>query len=189
MPPPHSTLHFVNLSRPNEGKDEETRRAVRTHVMQQYIHKKKLRDKRRVTKRIASEAVPRLSCTCPGTQASDKPSNLSAGESVVCPTCHGLRWVRTESAVDRNSGQPSREHLAVTRYTTRRRRSDAHPVTTLGAGRVDPFRVYPVEAQPYMHDLLDHCMYCLSSFVPSPVNLFSNQHLCHPFSAWPLVSS
>lgn len=47
---------------------------------------------------------------------------------------------------------------AVTQYSSLGRRHN-HPVTVLGAGRVDPFGVYPVEAQPYMHDLLDHCMY------------------------------
>jgi hypothetical protein len=31
------------------------------------------------------------------------------------------------------------------------------PQTILGAGRVDPFQSYPIYAQPYMHNLIDHC--------------------------------
>lgn len=35
----------------------------------------------------------------------------------------------------------------------------------LGAGRVDPFGAYPVETQPYMHELLDHCTYYYETFL------------------------
>jgi len=31
------------------------------------------------------------------------------------------------------------------------------PQTMLGAGRVDPFQCYPIKAEPYVHNLVDHC--------------------------------
>lgn len=34
----------------------------------------------------------------------------------------------------------------------------ASPVTILGAGRVDPFQTFPIEATRDIHQLVDHCM-------------------------------
>lgn len=65
----------------------------------------------------------------------------------------------TDTGSDRSGGGFSVQQQAVTRYSSQGRWRKDHPATVLGAGRVDPFEVYPVEAQPYMHDLLDHCMY------------------------------
>jgi hypothetical protein len=31
------------------------------------------------------------------------------------------------------------------------------PRTVLGEGRIDPFDIYPIKMQPYMHYLVDHC--------------------------------
>ena len=157
-----SNLHFVNLSKPNEGKDEETRRAVRTHVMQQYIQKKRLREKRRAVKKIPSEGTLQLPCRCPDSAAVPQTlgttSSWPTKDSGACPTCHGRRWAMRETGSNRNAGL-SLGQQAVVRYSNKERRRMEHPVTVLGAGRVDPFGVYPVEAKPYMHDLLDHCMY------------------------------
>ncbi len=162
MPASHSNLHFVNLSKPNEGKDEETRRAVRTHVMQQYIQKKRLREKRR-ERQTPFERTPRLRCKCPTIQAVpqafDTSSNWQTRDIGICPTCCGRRWSMTDTGSDHSSGSILADQQAVTRYSSQERWRMDHPATVLGAGRVDPFAVYPVEAQPYMHDLLDHCMY------------------------------
>jgi len=35
----------------------------------------------------------------------------------------------------------------------------ASPITILGAGRVDPFQTFPIEATRDIHQLVDHCMY------------------------------
>lgn len=35
----------------------------------------------------------------------------------------------------------------------------ASPMTILGAGRVDPFQTFPIEASRDIHHLVDHCMY------------------------------
>jgi hypothetical protein len=35
----------------------------------------------------------------------------------------------------------------------------ASPVTILGAGRVDPFQTFPIEATQDIHQLVDHCIY------------------------------
>ena len=164
MPASHSNLHFVNLSKPNGGKDEETRRAVRTHVMQQYIQKKRLREKRGTARKTLFEKVPQLPCTCPNNNqvvplASGTSSSWPTIDFSICPKCDGRRW----AILDTGSGRSGSCYLApqqvMARYSHRGRRWEDHPVTLLGAGRVDPFGVYPVEAQPYMHDLLDHCMY------------------------------
>ena len=34
----------------------------------------------------------------------------------------------------------------------------ASPITILGAGRVDPFQTFPIEATQDIHQLVDHCM-------------------------------
>jgi hypothetical protein len=33
------------------------------------------------------------------------------------------------------------------------------PITILGAGRVDPFQTFPIDATQDIHQLVDHCMY------------------------------
>ncbi len=159
MPATHSTLHFVNLSTPTEGKDEETRKAVRTHVMQQYIQKKRLRETRRVAKKPSSKRVAQLQCTC--ARPFSTSSNGFGNNPSVCPTCHGRQRPVAEPALDGGDGRRFGLQQAVTRSTAHRRRHTIHPATILGAGRVDPFGIYPVEVQPYMHDLLDHCEYHL----------------------------
>lgn len=34
----------------------------------------------------------------------------------------------------------------------------ASPMTILGAGRVDPFQTFPIEATRDIHQLVDHCI-------------------------------
>lgn len=163
MPATQSNLHFVNLSKPNEGKDEETRRAVRTHVMQQYIQKKRQREKRRSGRKTPPEGAPQLRCTCPSSPVVAQTFGTSSGwpenNFGICPTCKGRRWAMTDTGSDRSGGRSSAQQQAVVRYSSKERRRKEHPVTILGAGRVDPFGMFPVEAQPYMHDLLDHCRF------------------------------
>jgi len=36
-------------------------------------------------------------------------------------------------------------------------RPPVSPRTVLGEGRIDPFDIYPIKMQPYMHYLVDHC--------------------------------
>jgi hypothetical protein len=41
------------------------------------------------------------------------------------------------------------------------------PITTLGASRIDPFRVYPmVQVDAYVHEMTDHCQYPHSQIRP-----------------------
>lgn len=161
MSPSHSNLHFVNVSKPNGGKDEETRRAVRTHVMQQYIQKRRLQEKRRAS-HTPLERAAQLPCVCLTTKAVPQPFGTSSGRHKsgfgICPECRGRRWAITNTGRDGSDGGILAQEQAVNRFSSRG--PPDHPATLLGAGRVDPFGVYPVEAQPYMHDLLDHCMCC-----------------------------
>ncbi len=175
MPVNHSNLHFVNLSTPNEGKDEETRKAVRTHVMQQYIQKKRLRDKNRPFKKPSPERLSRLWCTCRGREVLAPALSISNDESLrdnaTCDFCHSQRSTVTKSPLNGNHG---RQQQPATVYISDEGSYISRPVTALGAGRVDPFGVYPIEAHPYMHELVDHCMLSLQH---------SLSHLQHVFQA------
>jgi hypothetical protein len=53
-------------------------------------------------------------------------------------------------------------------------RGQSSPFTILGAGRVDPFQSYPIKAEPYMHQLVDHCKF--SNFVQFQLGDFYRDH-------------
>ena len=44
--------------------------------------------------------------------------------------------------------------------TTGRSEVKVSPMTVLGAGRVDPFQTFPIEATRDIHQLVDHCWCC-----------------------------
>lgn len=153
MPTTPAELHFVNLSKPNEGKDKETRKAIRIHIMQQYIQKKKLRETRWTTKTLSSQR-----CTC--RRAISTSRNGSTSGPGVCPRCNGRQWTVKESAPDLSEGRQIGQQQTLVRPTNRRKRLTTGPITMLGAGRVDPFDTYPAKARPDTHELLDHCKCC-----------------------------
>lgn len=91
----------------------------------------------------------------------------------------------TDTGNDHSSGSFLAQQQAVTRYSGHERWRVDHPATVLGAGSVDPFAVYPLEAQPYMHDLLDHCMYhSLTVLLPSLYGLVSGRCWVKLSSSW-----
>jgi hypothetical protein len=80
-----------------------------------------------------------------------------------CPYCGALQTARLGTDVERAMYQ-----TATTATVMWRKKSS--PLEPLGAGRVDPFRSYPVdEASPCLHELMDHGK-SHSCPVPSPAS-------------------
>ena len=67
------------------------------------------------------------------------PNGKKAGHWNEHSRCHGTNCVST-ALVKKASINPS-------------------PITFLGAGRIDPFSTYPIEATLEVHQLVDHCTY------------------------------
>ena len=56
----------------------------------------------------------------------------------------------------------------------------------LGAGRVDPFRTYPVPWEPFIPELVDHCSYLLP-FLPKVSNMSADLAIIQILSIWPSI--
>ena len=135
---PTSDFQFVNISVPSEIKGTETRKFIRSSVAYNYRRKQFLRHSN-----SSSEGSDSHSCL-------DANPRFSA-EKNFCPVCgFSLRKksrCRTPHPDSRDSSEPEKDIIET---------------AILGAGRVDPFAVFPIATKPYMHTLIDHCQSLIS---------------------------
>ncbi len=122
---------FVNISKPDESQDYQNRSLVRSLVAQNRRKKQLLSH---------SEEGPH-SCFDPSIASLLPALNF-------CPVC-GFALAKS-----RRSSKPFDPSFVPTGTSPRPKLSGS---STIGAGRVDPFGVFPIHAKPYMHVLVDHC--------------------------------
>lgn len=170
---PPEPLRFVNLDRSNLGRDPNTKKLVRSHVMQRYRRGKALKtptqsplpgspvlqEKKPATSpaELLAEVLGKLqnagyacSCSRPGL-----PRRRSSNRSVASETSSSENTKSTPLfTVCQKCGGCIRSASA---------NPSSAPGTMLGAGKKDPFNTLPLSDQTQSFYLLDHCR-AFSSF-------------------------
>ena len=136
-----------------DGQDKNSRKKTRVHVTREHYRERRWQQ---VNALKAAKTEPDVSPEPP------KP------EFVVSVT--KLNHDRNESLKARDGASPPDKKLEHwkqhSRSYVRNRTSTASvqkpsmtpsPITFLGAGRIDPFSTYPIDATPDVHQLVDHC--------------------------------
>jgi hypothetical protein len=162
---PTVPLCFVNLDQSNLGQDQQTKKLVRSHVMQQYrrrktpgtskpsisvTEKRVLRGRGRVRSvdDVLEDALDRLNvetfCTCLDL-AGPNTSSLTARVPESGKTIFKLDLAGNPIAYCQDCKR------CISRVST------GPPTTVLGAGKIDPFTSLPLKNQTKSFYLLDHC--------------------------------
>ena len=130
---------FITVLDPGESKLPSKRKAVRSHAALYQTAQERM-----ARKYQAQKDNPRKR----------KRKTLSPDE-----------WIIVDTDPSRQPPQEGRERLLLTEMQGRLAHQFCHrSIGPLGAGRVDPFRTYPVPWEPFIPKLVDHCSY-LSCFL------------------------
>jgi hypothetical protein len=130
---------FITVLDPGESKLPSKRKAVRSHAaLYQTAHERMAR------KYQAQKKQPRKR----------KRKALSPGE-----------WIIVDTGLSQQPPKEGRESLLLAELQGRlAHQFSFRSIGPLGAGRVDPFRTYPVPWEPFIPEIVDHCSY-LSCFL------------------------
>jgi hypothetical protein len=141
-----------------DGQDKNSRKKTRAHVTREYYRERrwqqinafKIREEPGPVQEPPKSAFV-VSVTKLGLDTHDtsdaKPRKGSHGSKTS-----GNRWPYAKAYL--------KPHELIEDETETASKSlvKASPVTILGAGRVDPFQTFPIEATQDIHQLVDHCM-------------------------------
>jgi hypothetical protein len=135
----YPAFSFITVLDPGESKLPSKRKAVRSHAALYQIAQERM-----ARKYQAQKKQPRKR----------KRKALSPGE-----------WIMVDTDLSQQPPQEGRGNLLLAEQQCRLARQFSYrSIGPLGAGRVDPFRTYPVPWEPFIPELVDHCSY-LSCFL------------------------
>jgi hypothetical protein len=130
---------FITVLDPGESKLPSKRKAVRSHAALYQTAQERM-----ARKYQAQKKQPRKR----------KRKALSSGE-----------WIMVDTDLSRQHPQEGRGNPLLAELQGRLINQFSYRcIGPLGAGRVDPFRTYPVPWEPFIPELVDHCSY-LSCFL------------------------
>jgi hypothetical protein len=133
---------FITVLDPGESKLPSKRKAVRSHAALYQTAQERMAGKYQAQKK-----QPRKR----------KRKALSPGE-----------WIIVDTDPSSKPPQEGRESILLAELQGRLAHQFSHrSIGPLGAGRVDPFRTYPVPWEPFIPELVDHYSYLSGFFVKS----------------------
>jgi hypothetical protein len=167
LPPVSTTLHFIHIPSTRAGMDRSNQRLVRSHVMKQVHAVKRLNMVEDFQRLQKSE---RNTWTDP--QASSQEGFL--GDDTFGKTQPRVQKVRSnrptratrKKPVSLNTSIPAGAEYCITTQSdeqpnpdtsTSHQRIIVNPRDLLGAGRVDPFKTYPLPISDIENFIIDYC--------------------------------
>lgn len=145
-----------------DGQDKNTRKKTRAHVTREYYRERRWQQ----TNAFKSREEPGVFHEPPKCPFVVSVTKLGA-ESTEVPNVkqrkggygnkNGARLKPSPTLSSTPPSQPDRS-TGDAQETANQSLIKASPVTILGAGRVDPFQTFPIEATRDIHQLVDHCM-------------------------------
>jgi hypothetical protein len=163
---PAFNLEFVNMNLVSKAEKQRNQKLIRSTAMRSYRQKQQLqrtKEEEAKSRTIARGLQPRSESK---TDDHSDAHNQLLGSTNACSSdevhLSDFSWLLSPSSSsdhsDSDSGigeSPRSDTLSSVR--PRDFFPDISPVTPLGAGRIDPFRISSVDTSLYIHELIDHC--------------------------------
>lgn len=186
VPAPTSrNFQFVNVTKASGTKDKTAKKLVRSYTTKRHWQLQRQEDlalARRRDPNFSPASFGQLigeTCTCPFTQVVDStalnypPPNLTQSQRrpdipLTTPTASNNieASFNLPPSIASSIGPVCSfcgRSVSPNRFAPR----NLPPLSIMRVGNSDPFNTFPVETQPHMHELIDHCMY------PSLVVIFN----------------
>jgi hypothetical protein len=172
--PPLFKLEFVNVNVASEEEKRRNQKVIRSTAMRSFRRKQsqqKLKEKDGRSKVVINNDKSLISTSVRGLsldaqdlspqspQSPQSTSDISEATflevsrllngsrfSINCNELSGLEWPSPTGTLS----CPSSRTMSIA----------SSPSTILGAGRIDPFRIQPVDVASNMDELIDHCEFC-----------------------------
>jgi hypothetical protein len=158
--PPLFKLEFVNVNVASEEEKRRNQKVIRSTAMRNFRHKQsqqkpKEKDKRSKVvinnhKSLISTSITKFSLDAQD-QSSQSTNDISEA------TFLKASQLINGSPVSINSNELSGLEWTLCRPSSRAMSITSSPSTILGAGRIDPFRIQPVDVASNIDELIDHC--------------------------------
>jgi hypothetical protein len=175
-------LEFVNMNVSSQVEKQRNQKVIRSTAMKNFRHRQQsqrihTKEVCRMTNEIGPQHPPQrikrrhTSKDGDGTvhegqrkkiedECSQDPRNSSSqamddwiSQSPLSKLWHESQAISTEYGDSPRSSEVSQIEVTLNDFS-----AVSSPMTLLGGGRVDPFRVYPVDyVAPHVHELIDHC--------------------------------
>jgi hypothetical protein len=163
--PPSRNFHFVNVTKASGTRDKTAQKLVRSYAARRQWQHQRKEDVNLFRTQLISDR-----CTCPFTQVVN---------TTVLNGSSNLTQLQRRSdlplAVPNTSDNTELSlHLPLTTASpteplcsfcgravsiSRVAPKNLPPLPIMRVGNSDPFSSFPVETQPHMHEIIDHCMY------------------------------
>jgi hypothetical protein len=162
-------LEFVNMNAGSETERQRNQQIIRSTAMKNFHHKQQLQriqEKGGSLKNVAKKKKEAHSKSKKTSRLNDPDdaTEMSSGSSSEETVLDLSSLVSTLSASSSDSsfgpGESSR-HKDFNRLNSWALSAASSPTSLLGAGRIDPFRIQPVDMGSHMPELIDHCEFCL----------------------------
>lgn len=139
-----------------DGQDKNSRKKTRVHVTREHYRERRWQQ---VNALKAAKTEPSVTPEPPKPEFVVSVTKLNHDRNVSSKAKDGGAPPSTKRA--EHWDQHSRCHGRNGTSTTlvQKPSMNSSPMTFLGAGRIDPFSTYPIDATPEVHRLIDHCMH------------------------------
>jgi len=154
-------LEFVNMNVSSQAEKQRNQKVIRSTAMKNFRHRQQSqRIKGRHTSKDGDGTVHEGQRKKIEDECSQDPRNASSqamddwiSQSPLSKPWHESQAISTEYGDSPRSSEVSQIEVTLNDFS-----AVGSPMTLLGGGRVDPFRVYPVDyVAPHVHELIDHC--------------------------------
>jgi hypothetical protein len=152
-----------------DGQDKNARKKTRAHVTREYYRERRWQQIN-AFKTGEEPGAFHEPPKCPFVVSVTKldPESIDPPDAKPRKGSYGSKSHSNRSSSSKTCPKPH-QSIEVAKETTSQSLVKASPMTFLGAGRVDPFQTFPIEATRDIHQLVDHCMcYRAVSFLVFP---------------------
>jgi hypothetical protein len=159
-------VEFVNMNVTSQADRQRNQKVIRSTAMKSFRRKQQLqrlqeKEGSRQDVIIGNKEAHSKSKTGFHSDARNASPGSNSGWSSVA-TVPDVSWLVSvlPSSNSGDSGYPPGESSQTGPFISRSLRTlpiASNPTSLLGAGRIDPFRIQPVDTGSHIHELIDHC--------------------------------
>jgi hypothetical protein len=166
---PVFNLEFVNMNAGSETERQRNQQIIRSTAMKNFHRKQQLQRRQEKGGSLKDVAVKNKKAHSKSKKishlnAEDDPSETSSGsqsEETVLDLSSLVSTLSSSNSSDRSFGPgESSRHGNSNSLNSWALSAASSPTSLLGAGRIDPFRIQPVDIGSHMPELIDHCEFC-----------------------------
>jgi hypothetical protein len=185
---PSLGLQFVNMNASSQEERQRNQKVIRSAAMRSFRLKQKLQQKEAKVGSCAQGVLSKKQQSPKSKSGKDLDENYtlprqnngwlsedaSSGSSMLGSVSPPTKGIDDDFAL----GRPFRSATPCS-LSSRNSPLIGSPISPLGAGRIDPFRIYPVDfTGPLVHELIDHCKSYSPKFLRLRSHSASIDYLC-----------